>query len=57
MPVFGSSGIGLGAARVGLTDLQEQLALKGDEPVSPPPANRKRNNFLPDERECVLFLF
>jgi hypothetical protein len=29
----------LAAARVGLIDLQEQRALEGDEPLSPPPAN------------------
>ena len=45
------------SARVDLTDLQEQRALKGDEPLSPRPANRKCNNFLPYGRNCVLLLF
>ncbi len=48
----------LGAARVRLTDLQEHLALEGDELCFlQPPANRNRDNFLPCERKYVLFLF
>ena len=48
----------LGAARVRHTDLQERLALEGDEPrFLQPPANRKRNNFLPYGRKYVLLLF
>ena len=45
------------SARVDLTNSQERLALKGDEPLSPRPANRKFNNFLPYGRNCVLLLF